>query len=194
VVHPVTQPTAEGRPDRPLVHPLTQPTAEGRPARPVVHPVHQLLEHAVWDALTEVRDPEIPTVSLVDLGIVHRVEVTADRISVELLPTFTGCPALDVIRTDVEERLSRLGVAVDVTFTNAAPWTSDRITSAGRAQLQSAGFAPPDPDVLQVGGRVACPYCGSRRTMMENAFGPTLCRSIWYCTACRQPFEQFKAI
>ncbi len=151
-------------------------------------------EDEVWDALREVFDPEIPTVSLVDLGIVHRVDVEADRISVELLPTFIGCPALEVMRADVLQRLSGLAQTVDVRFTSVVPWTSDRVSDTGRARLSASGFSPPDPDVIRIGVTAACPYCGSRRTVMENAFGPTLCRSIWYCTGCRQPFEQFKSV
>jgi ring-1,2-phenylacetyl-CoA epoxidase subunit PaaD len=145
-------------------------------------------EAAVWDALRDVRDPEIPTISLVDLGIVHRVDANVDHIRVELLPTFTGCPALEIMRADVEARLSDLAPSVDVSFTNAIPWTTDRISSAGRIALGRAGLAPPGA------GAPACPYCGSSDTTIDNAFGPTLCRSIWYCRGCRQPFERFKVI
>jgi ring-1,2-phenylacetyl-CoA epoxidase subunit PaaD len=145
-------------------------------------------EARVWTALGEVHDPEIPTISLVDLGIVHHVEVTADRVMVELLPTFTGCPALDVMRNDVARKLADLAPAVDVRFTTAVPWTSDRITATGRDGLRRAGLAPPGD------GSPTCPYCDSRETAVENLFGPTLCRSIWYCRACRQPFERFKSI
>ena len=147
-----------------------------------------IAETMVWDALRTVHDPEIPTVSLVDLGIVHRVEIGPDRVRVELLPTFVGCPALEMIRSAVVERLSSVAATVDVAFTTAALWTSDRITETGQEGLRRAGLAPPGTQ------RPACPYCGSTETAMENAFGPTLCRSIWYCSACRQPFEQFKSV
>jgi ring-1,2-phenylacetyl-CoA epoxidase subunit PaaD len=153
----------------------------------------------VWAALTDVPDPEIPAISVVDLGVVHRVVVDGPRISVELLPTFVGCPALDVMRDTVAERLRSLapGADVAVSFTFAEPWTSDRITVAGREHLRVSGFAPPLPggaQLLQVMPRVTCPYCGSRRTRLENAFGPTLCRALHYCADCRQPFEAFKAV
>jgi ring-1,2-phenylacetyl-CoA epoxidase subunit PaaD len=147
-----------------------------------------IAEAAVWDALREVHDPEIPTISLVDLGIVHEVEVMPDRIRVELLPTFTGCPALEVMRGEVARRLDGMAPVVEVGFTTAVPWTSDRITGAGRVALGLAGLAPPGE------GSPACPYCGSLDTTMDNAFGPTLCRSIWYCAGCRQPFERVKAV
>jgi ring-1,2-phenylacetyl-CoA epoxidase subunit PaaD len=155
----------------------------------------------VREALREVSDPEIPAISIVDLGLVHDVAVRGDRIRVELLPTFVGCPALDAIRDAVRERLAALapGHRADVEFTFAEPWTSDRITPAGRDALRASGLGAPLPAspnglLLALDVPVPCPYCGSRRTVLENAFGPTACRSIRYCTACRQPFEQFKSI
>ena len=162
-------------------------------------------EAAVRTALAEVADPEIPVISIVDLGIVERVQVTNDRIAVELLPTFVGCPALEIIRSSVEERLASFGRPVDVSFGFSVPWTSDRITPEGHEKLRESGFAPPMPASLAAGTddapalislaeAVACPYCGSRRTVLENAFGPTQCRSIRYCTSCRQPFEEFKSV
>jgi len=153
---------------------------------------------AVWAALAEVPDPEIPVISVVDLGVVHRVAV-GTGIAVELLPTFVGCPALDVMREAVRTRLASLapGATIDVRFTFAEPWTSDRITAAGREHLRASGFAPPLPggaQLLQVMPPATCPYCGSRRTRLENAFGPTLCRATHYCDDCRQPFEAFKPV
>jgi ring-1,2-phenylacetyl-CoA epoxidase subunit PaaD len=146
-------------------------------------------EQAVRAALAEVSDPEIPAISIIDLGIVHRVEVATDSIRVQLLPTFIGCPAIEMIQNAVAERLGSFGrpVAVEVTF--EVPWTSERISPAGREQLRRSGFAPPtEPD------DVHCPYCDSARVAMDSAFGPTLCRALYYCRDCRQPFEAFKAI
>jgi ring-1,2-phenylacetyl-CoA epoxidase subunit PaaD len=160
-------------------------------------------EQAVWDALAEVPDPEIPAVSVVELGMVRQVEVGDGRVRVELLPTFLGCPALDLIRQTVAERLERLAPVVEVEATFAEPWTSDRITPEGRRKLLESGFAPPHARTsgeqplfatIAVRPAAACPYCGSPNTTMENAFGPTLCRAIFYCNACRQPFEQFKTV
>ena len=153
----------------------------------------------VEDALASVKDPEIPTISIVDLGIVHDVRVDADLIAVELLPTFVGCPALDTIKTAVEERMRPFGRRVEVAFTFVVPWTTERITPAGREALRQSGFAPPivgraSPGLVMLEQPVDCPYCGSARTVPENAFGPTQCRTIRYCTACRQPFEQFKEL
>ena len=147
-------------------------------------------EEAVMVALAEVADPEIPAISIVDLGIVHRADVAANgRIEVELLPTFVGCPAIEAIRRAVSERLETFGLPVDVNITFEVPWTSERITAAGRARLRESGFAPPtEPE------DVCCPYCSSPNVAMDSVFGPTLCRSLFYCRACRQPFESFKAV
>jgi ring-1,2-phenylacetyl-CoA epoxidase subunit PaaD len=147
-------------------------------------------EATIRAALADVTDPEIPAISIVDLGIVHRAEVGPDgAIRVELLPTFVGCPAIEMIQSAVRDRLQAFGrpVAVDVSF--EVPWTSDRISPDGREQLRRSGFAPPG-DLATV----HCPYCDSARVAMDSLFGPTLCRSLFYCRDCRQPFEAFKPI
>ena len=140
-------------------------------------------------ALADVPDPELPVLSVVDLGIVHRVEVDAGGIRVAILPTFVGCPALDVIRSSIADRLAAFGVPVRVDTTFEVPWTSERISPAGRRALASVGIAPPDaPDAVR------CPFCASASVVMDSAFGPTQCRSLFYCRACRQPFEALKAV
>jgi ring-1,2-phenylacetyl-CoA epoxidase subunit PaaD len=154
---------------------------------------------AVIAALREVPDPEIPAISVVDLGVIGRVDSGPDRVRVELLPTFTGCPALEAMRDAVAARLATLAPdrPVDVVVTFDPPWTTDRITPDGRRRLAASGFAPPGPAAdapFAIGAPVPCPLCGSRRTVLENAFGPTACRAIRYCTDCRQPFEQFKPV
>ncbi|MBI2777330.1 MAG: phenylacetate-CoA oxygenase subunit PaaJ [Chloroflexi bacterium] len=146
-------------------------------------------EAAVRAALRAVTDPEIPTVSIVDLGMVEHVEVAPHRIEVELLPTFVGCPAQDVIRAAVASALEPFGRSTTVGFSFRVPWTSDRITAVGRERLEASGFAPPAEP-----GRVRCPYCRSGRVAMDSAFGPTQCRSLFYCRDCRQPFEAFKPV
>ena len=162
---------------------------------------------AVWAALGEIPDPEIPAISLVDLGVIRGFaferSATGERLTVELLPTFVGCPAIEVMREQIGERLGARGLAdevvVDLSF--AEPWTSDRITPAGREALRASGFAPPPAvgssfsgELLAVLPIATCPYCGSRNTTLENPFGPTLCRSIYHCADCRQPFEAFKPV
>jgi ring-1,2-phenylacetyl-CoA epoxidase subunit PaaD len=161
------------------------------------------LEASTWAALAEVRDPEIPPVSITDLGIVERVVVTDDAVEIELLPTFAGCPALDVIREDAERAARPLAEdrEVRVRFVYSPPWTSDRITADGREALRSYGLTPPGEGRVFVplaslgtttAESVPCPFCGSTETDLESAFGPTLCRSTHFCRACRNPFEGFK--
>ena len=154
----------------------------------------------VMAALEAVADPEIPAVSIVELGMIGGIDVEPDRIRVELLPTFVGCPALEIIREAVANRLEAFGRPVEVETSFATPWTSDRISPAGREKLRVSGFAPP-PHIdagrgLPMLGEapVRCPYCGSARTTLENVFGPTQCRSIRHCAECRQPFEAFKPV
>jgi ring-1,2-phenylacetyl-CoA epoxidase subunit PaaD len=166
--------------------------------------VRTLSEIEVWEALAEVPDPEIPVVSVVDLGLVHAVELDGGRLRVELLPTFVGCPALELIKASVAERLAGMAPEVEVEMTFAVPWTSDRITAVGRRKLRESGFAPPPgpascPDrplfaTITTRPRATCPWCGSADTALENLFGPTLCRTLFWCNRCRQPFEQFKAV
>ena len=160
-----------------------------------------MTEAAVWKALAEIPDPELPVVSLVDLGVVRSVDVSGDRVRVELVPTFLGCPALEVMKQALEERVRELGAEPEVEVVLDDSWSSDRITPAGREKLRAAGFAPPaprsaeGPTLVELRGAVfRCPYCGSTDTRLENMFGPTPCRSLRYCTSCRQPFEQFKTL
>jgi ring-1,2-phenylacetyl-CoA epoxidase subunit PaaD len=153
----------------------------------------------VWEALAEIPDPEIPAVSLVDLGVVRDVAVEGDTVRVEFMPTFLGCPAVEVMRAQMAGRINELGAEAEIEIA-AEGWSSDRITPEGRRKLVGSGFAPPAPGaapttLLQLKEIVSrCPYCGSEDTRLENLFGPTPCRSIRYCATCRQPFEQFKTI
>ena len=145
---------------------------------------------AVLERLAAIADPELPAVSITDLGMVETVDVRADGVRVELLPTFIGCPALELIQATVATELAELGRPVDVVPTFRVPWTTDRITPAGRAALARAGIAPPaGPD-----GRQACPLCGSAEVVLDSSFGPTQCRSLYYCRGCRQPFEAMKPV
>jgi ring-1,2-phenylacetyl-CoA epoxidase subunit PaaD len=155
----------------------------------------------VWDALAEIADPEIPVISLVDLGVVRNVAVDGDRVRVEFTPTFLGCPALDAMRDTMAARIRDLGGEPEIDVVLDDSWSTDRITAAGREKLREAGFAPPAPraaalpQLVQLQSKAfRCPYCGSTDTKLENIFGPTPCRSLRYCASCRQPFEQFKTI
>lgn len=154
----------------------------------------------VWAALEEVEDPEIPVVSLVDLGVIRDIRVDGDRVHVAFTPTFLGCPALEVMRDRMAAKIAGLGAEPDVEIVLDDSWSTDRITAAGREKLRAAGFAPPaprparTPTLVQLQKGFRCPYCGSTDTRLDNLFGPTPCRSIRYCESCRQPFEQFKTI
>jgi len=141
------------------------------------------------ERLAAIPDPELPVVSIVDLGMVHRVTVTGDEVRVTILPTFIGCPALDMIRAAVVDGLAAPGRTVVVETSFEVPWTSDRISATGRAALAAAGIAPPTAAT-----DVYCPWCTSARVMMDSAFGPTQCRSLYYCRECRQPFEAMKVV
>jgi ring-1,2-phenylacetyl-CoA epoxidase subunit PaaD len=154
-------------------------------------------EAQVWEALEEIPDPEIPVVSLVDLGVIRSVDVSNGHVRIEFTPTFLGCPALEVMKRAMEEKVP--GAEVQVIQDDS--WSTDKITPAGREKLRAAGFAPPAPreasapKLVQLQANVfRCPYCGSTETRLENIFGPTPCRSLRYCESCRQPFEQFKTI
>jgi ring-1,2-phenylacetyl-CoA epoxidase subunit PaaD len=155
----------------------------------------------VWEALAEIPDPEIPVISLVDLGVIRSVDVSGDQVRVELTPTFLGCPALEVMRDALRDRIAALGAEPEVQVITDDSWSTDRITPEGREKLRASGFAPPAPrancgvQLVQLQSKAFhCPYCGSRDTALENIFGPTPCRSVRYCRSCKQPFEQFKTI
>ena len=154
-------------------------------------------EAEVWEALEEIPDPEIPVVSLVDLGVIRSVDVSNGHVRIEFTPTFLGCPALEVMKRAMEEKIP----GAEVRVIQDDSWSTDRITPAGREKLRAAGLEPPAPrdasapKLVQLQANVfRCPYCGSTKTRLENIFGPTPCRSLRYCTSCRQPFEQFNTI
>jgi ring-1,2-phenylacetyl-CoA epoxidase subunit PaaD len=158
-------------------------------------------EERVWAALARIPDPEIPAVSVVDLGVVRSVDVEGGRVRVEFTPTFLGCPALEVMRDQMAASIRALGAEPEVEVIQDDSWSTDRITAEGRRKLRESGFAPPAPreatlpTLVQLKSHAfRCPYCGSTDSRLENIFGPTPCRSIRYCASCRQPFEQFKTI
>jgi ring-1,2-phenylacetyl-CoA epoxidase subunit PaaD len=157
---------------------------------------------AVWAILDEVKDPEVPVLSVVELGIVRDVRVEAEGVTVVITPTYSGCPAMHVIEQDIVAGLAAHGVnpvRIETVFNPA--WTSDWISEDAKAKLVAYGIAAPGRAgddgglvTLTRRGAVTCPYCKSTRTTLKSEFGSTACKSIHYCESCRQPFEGFKAI
>lgn len=160
-----------------------------------------LVDAARLDELVrDIDDPELPHVTIGDLGIVRSVEVEDGRASVVLTPTYTGCPATEQIRDDVADAIRAAGYEPDVRLTLSPAWTTDWITERGRERLQRAGIAPPPPvadaatGAVSVELPVACPRCGSRRTRLISHFGGTACKASYVCNTCTEPFEHFKAL
>ncbi len=154
----------------------------------------------IWEVLDQVKDPEIPAVSIIEMGMIAGVERTDASTVVRMTPTFAACPAIELMKGLVRDALTDAGYAnVSVQIVFDPPWTTDRITEAGLVKLQGFGLAPPE----RMDGRevspadladVPCPYCSSKHTSMESPFGPTLCRSIHYCNDCLQSFEHIKPV
>jgi ring-1,2-phenylacetyl-CoA epoxidase subunit PaaD len=148
--------------------------------------------------LEDVKDPEIPVLTIVDLGIINGIEFRDEVVCVEITPTFVGCPAVDHIKTEIISALHQKGVKAEVHVNFSAPWTSDRITPHGRDALKAFGLGPPpksdlikDISILE---NTLCPQCGSLNTELKSLFGATLCRSIHYCLDCKEAYEQFKPL
>ena len=142
----------------------------------------------IWSVLASVPDPEIPVLSILDLGIVR--DVRDDRVL--LTPTYTGCPATQVIENDVRAALDAAGYrAVRIETTLSPPWTTDWISAEGRAKLHAYGIAPPTPAGTHA---VECPQCGSRDTEEISRFGSTPCKALWRCRTCREPFDRVKPL
>jgi len=144
-----------------------------------------------------VEDPELPFVTIGELGMVRSVEVSAHQVNVVLTPTYTGCPATEQIRDDVVQALQAHDYEAVVEFEMSPAWSTDHISARGLAKLKAAGIAPPGSaksGVVVLDTPVRCPQCGSLRTRLQSAFGATACKALYRCNACRQPFESFKAI
>lgn len=145
----------------------------------------------VWSWLAEVPDPEIPAISLVDLGVIRDLGWQGERLVVTITPTYSGCPATTLINAEIERALRAHGLAeLELRRQIAPPWTSDWISPEGRAKLEAYGIAPPRP----AGGPARCPRCGSGQVERVSQFGSTPCKAQWRCTDCREPFDYFKCI
>jgi ring-1,2-phenylacetyl-CoA epoxidase subunit PaaD len=162
-------------------------------------PMRDLTPETIWAALDDVKDPEIPVVSVVEMGIVRDVIVADGRVTVTITPTFSGCPALHTMQEGILSKVRQLGAdQVEIRVVFSPVWTTEWIAEPARDKLRAFGLTPPprhDGDLsLALLEPVVCPYCGSKNTSIRNSFGPTLCRAILYCNACQQPFEQFKPL
>ena len=153
----------------------------------------------VWDLLDHVMDPEIPVISVVDLGIVRDVRQGADGLEVVITPTYSGCPATRQIEQDICAALARAGMDAKLSVVLSPAWTTDWISQAGREKLEGYGIAPPAGKtgkraMFGAEPQVACPRCGSVQTEMISEFGSTPCKALWRCGECREPFDYFKCI
>lgn len=154
----------------------------------------------IWKVLEQVMDPEVPVISVVDLGIVRDVVRKDTGECVIITPTYSGCPATKQIEADIRSALDQAGFAAVKIETRLSPgWTTDWISEKGREALRSFGIAPPvaksvKPTMFAAPDLVACPHCGSRQTVQVSEFGSTACKALWKCEACKEPFDYFKCL
>ena len=145
----------------------------------------------IWELLDQVPDPEIPVISVVDLGIVRDVSWCDDMLEVTVTPTYSGCPATAVIAADIDKAIRKHGVEnFRIRTQLAPPWTTDWMSEKGRENLAAFGISPPEPS----GGPRSCPRCGSSEVSLVSQFGSTPCKAQWRCGACLEPFDHFKCI
>jgi len=160
---------------------------------------HKTTIAAVYESLEHVMDPEIPVLSVIDLGMITGVELEAGAVHVKMIPTFAACPAVSYIRNNIKITLEKeLGIAVSVEVDKEVHWQSNRMTAAAKEKLKNFGIAPPQILAGEVSSEILleipCPHCGSKETYLRSPFGSTLCRAIHFCKACGQVFEQFKPL
>lgn len=157
----------------------------------------------VWAWLGDVPDPEIPVISVVDLGIVRDVRMSGDACTVTITPTYSGCPAMQVIADAVKDALRAHGVDARIETRLSPAWTTDWMSESGKAALKGYGIAPPVQQAIDISGlhagirrraapAVNCPHCGSPHTQVTSEFGSTPCKSLYKCLDCREPFDYFK--
>ncbi|MGB0176003.1 MAG: 1,2-phenylacetyl-CoA epoxidase subunit PaaD [Owenweeksia sp.] len=158
-------------------------------------------ENQIWQWLEEVSDPEIPVLTVVDLGVVRHVDLSHDHPIIQITPTYSGCPAMNEIEQNIKDRLKAEGLeTVEVQTILSPPWTTDWMTEKGRKKLREYGIAPPegssaDKSVLFGKAKeVQCPHCGSQKTEMVSQFGSTACKALYKCKDCLEPFDYFKCI
>lgn len=166
-------------------------------AIPGPYQLNAVAETKVMDLLSAVPDPEVPVLSVTDLGIIRKVAVSGDAVEVTITPTYTGCPAMDAIAFDIKMMLLSHGYKhVKILSVLSPAWTTDWMTEAGKEKLKSYGIAPPKRGMAGLTGEdapvVECPQCGSAETLLLSQFGSTACKALYQCTVCKEPFDYFK--
>jgi ring-1,2-phenylacetyl-CoA epoxidase subunit PaaD len=155
------------------------------------------LRRRVWDVAAGVVDPEIPVLTIADLGVLRDVTISDDRVEVAITPTYSGCPAMNMIALEIELALQRAGFRQSKVRTVLSPaWTTDWMSADGHRKLREYGIAPPQAGSGRRASfgaqQVACPQCGSEDTEVLSEFGSTSCKALWRCRSCREPFDYFK--
>ena len=152
-----------------------------------------LSESEIWNYLEEVYDPEVPVLSVIDLGIVRAIQVSEDNVKVVITPTYSGCPAMNTIEADINSKLTEKGVKNFTVETVLSPaWTTAWMSEEGKAKLKEYGIAPPQHSEEGSGKPKECPNCGSETTVLKSEFGSTTCKALYICESCKEPFDYFK--
>jgi ring-1,2-phenylacetyl-CoA epoxidase subunit PaaD len=162
--------------------------------------LNQNIPNNILEALKDVYDPEIPVLSLLDIGVIRDIEVVDDKVMIKITPTYSGCPAMDTMADDIRLAIENLGYSIDIERILSPPWNTDWITIEGRKSLEEYGIAAPldeklDKMALLEGAKVVkCTLCGSKNTKLVSQFGSTACKALFQCEDCLEPFDYFKCL
>ncbi len=155
--------------------------------------VHEVDKKTLFAFLEQIKDPEVPVLSIIDLGIVRDIKWNDDELEVFITSTYTGCPAMDMIAADIRSELTTLGFKkIKISQTHSPPWTTDWMSESGKRKLQEYGIAPPDKRFSIPKDGVECPLCHSNNTRLVSEFGSTACKAMYQCKDCQEPFDYFK--
>jgi ring-1,2-phenylacetyl-CoA epoxidase subunit PaaD len=154
---------------------------------------HEIDKKTLFAFLENIKDPEVPVLSIIDLGIVRDIKWNDDELELVITSTYTGCPAMDMIAADIRSELTTLGFKkIKVTQSLSPPWTTDWMSEKGKRKLQEYGIAPPDKRFSIPKDGVECPLCHSNHTRLVSEFGSTACKALYQCNDCKEPFDYFK--
>ncbi|MEZ4747434.1 MAG: 1,2-phenylacetyl-CoA epoxidase subunit PaaD [Calditrichia bacterium] len=164
-----------------------------------MQPTATVTEQQIWQWLDQIPDPEVPVISIVELGVVRNVHLQDSHVDIEITPTYSGCPALKMMEESILHDLSKNGVSdVRIKTVLFPPWTTDWMSDETKEKLREYGIAPPEKNskspIHQLRESIDCPFCGSNQTRLQSAFGSTACKALYFCDGCCQPFEHFKCI